>query len=383
MAAIKTLKEYIERSDAVLNEDNNDEAKDLQKEILAAFGVEYEGLSVGLAQPIGISVSGMPSASIKTNYLGNIKILKSRLRAELDKIEETMGDSPEAERKKLLFISHANKDAAYVKELVTLLEYIGLREGDMVCSSAPDYGIPMGYDIYDWLREKFETYDLHVLFVLSHHFYESAASLNEMGAAWVLKQKYDFLLLPGFDFSDIKGAINRNQIGIKLDGDIDEVNKKLGQLKDSIVSEFELREVPEIGWGKRRDAFVREMAVLAEDQKKNDESASGKQTVEVSSDACLLLVYASHDPHGQILRLAHLGGMSVSTAGFEFIGEVSAKETARWTGAVEELERYGLVNATSFKREVFELTREGFEAAEKIEEANPEINVSNDPEEYM
>ena len=55
MAAIKTLKEYIERSDAVLNEDNNDEAKDLQKEILAAFGAEYEGLSVGLARPIGIS----------------------------------------------------------------------------------------------------------------------------------------------------------------------------------------------------------------------------------------------------------------------------------------------------------------------------------------
>ena len=27
----------------------------------------------------------------------------------------------------------------------------------MVCSSAPDCGIPMRYDIYDWLREKYES----------------------------------------------------------------------------------------------------------------------------------------------------------------------------------------------------------------------------------
>ena len=38
--------------------------------------------------------------------------------------------------------------------------------------------------------------------------------MNEMGAAWVLKNDYTTILLPGFEFNEIKGAINPRQIGL-------------------------------------------------------------------------------------------------------------------------------------------------------------------------
>ena len=55
--------------------------------------------------------------------------------------------------------------------------------------------------------------------MLSDNYYKSPACLNEMGAAWVLKKEYRSILLPGFDYKEIEGAINPRKIGIKLDDD--------------------------------------------------------------------------------------------------------------------------------------------------------------------
>ena len=111
-------------------------------------------------------------------------------------------------RKPKIFISHATKDKDYVAALVNLLEDIGLRESQVFCSSASGYNIPLDEDIYDYLKEQFNEFDLHVILVLSDHYYESVASMNEMGAAWVLQKKYTTILLPGFEFKEIRGAIN-------------------------------------------------------------------------------------------------------------------------------------------------------------------------------
>ncbi len=53
--------------------------------------------------------------------------------------------------------------------------------------------------------------------MLSHSYYKSVASLNEMGAAWAMKQRWTGILLPKFNFSDIDGCIDKTQISIKLD----------------------------------------------------------------------------------------------------------------------------------------------------------------------
>lgn len=77
-----------------------------------------------------------------------------------------------------------------------------------------------------------------------------------MGAAWVLKQKYDTILLPEFDFPQIKGAINPQQIGIKLDSDCTELNQRLNELKDSLIDEFELQSLSTAKWERHRNEFV-------------------------------------------------------------------------------------------------------------------------------
>ncbi|WP_010237351.1 toll/interleukin-1 receptor domain-containing protein [Clostridium arbusti] len=155
-----------------------------------------------------------------------------------------------------IFISHASSDKEYVSKLIDLLEGIGLNEKHIICSSIAGCGIPLDQDIYDHLKLQFETHNLHVILVLSENYYKSVACMNEMGAAWILQNRYTTILLPGFEFKEIKGAINPRQIGLKLDNDLTDVKEKLGQLKDCMLNEFGLPTVSDIRWELKRDIFI-------------------------------------------------------------------------------------------------------------------------------
>lgn len=144
------------------------------------------------------------------------------------------------EKKAKIFISHSVQDMAFVRPLVDLFEHIGLTEDNMFCSSVPGYNIPLDNNIYDYLKDQFQNYDLRIIFVLSENYYNSPASLNEMGAAWVLQHKYTSILIPHFDFRDIKGVIDQMRISIKLDSDKSELKARLNELRDSIMREFGL-----------------------------------------------------------------------------------------------------------------------------------------------
>ena len=143
---------------------------------------------------------GDETKDIDIDYIRDIRILRSKLQFELEKISDENSISTSDNKPKKVFISHASNDKSFVQLIVNLLEDIGLSETEIVCSSIPGYGIPLGKDIYDWLSEQFQNCDLHIIFILSDNYYNSVACLNEMGAAWVLKQKYDTVLLPEFDF---------------------------------------------------------------------------------------------------------------------------------------------------------------------------------------
>ena len=169
-------------------------------------------------------------------------------------------------KKPMLFISHASADIKYVQPLVDLFADIGLNNQTMFCSSVPDYHIPMDNDIYEYLKELFNNYELHVIFVLSENYYKSAACMNEMGAAWVLQSRYSTILLPGFDFSAIKGAVNPSRIALKLGNDnIDELKTRLGELKDIISAEFDIS-VPGNRWENKRNDFIKLLDTILIDE---------------------------------------------------------------------------------------------------------------------
>ena len=158
----------------------------------------------------------------------------------------------------MLLISHATTDKKYAEHLIALFENIGLNQTQMICSSVPGYGIPLNVRIYDWLASKFTDWDLdlYVIFVLSDRYYSSAACLNEMGAAWVTKKEYTSILLPGFDFSQIKGAISADQIAIKLDSDEEELKQRLNELKDNLTEKFGLTKIADVRWDRFRGTFT-------------------------------------------------------------------------------------------------------------------------------
>lgn len=162
-----------------------------------------------------------------------------------------------------IFISHSSQDLAFVQPLVELFEHIGLTPENMFCSSVPGYNVPLDDNIYDYLMEQFQNYNLRVIFVLSENYYNSPISLNEMGAAWVLHKKYTSVLIPQFDFKDVKGAIDQMRISIKLDSDKNELKMRLNELKTKIVEEFGLSTSSSSQniWERHRDKFIEKVSL--------------------------------------------------------------------------------------------------------------------------
>lgn len=141
-------------------------------------------------------------------------------------------------------------------------------KNQITCTSVPQCNIPVGCNIYDWLAKQFQTSDLHVVYAFSDNYYSSVATLNEMGAAWVMRCKWTGLLLPGFTFNQLAGCIDKNQICIKLDDpDIITLKQRLRQFRDDIIKEFGLESIDEDEWEEKRDDFLDKIKIIA--QQKN------------------------------------------------------------------------------------------------------------------
>ena len=86
---------------------------------------------------------------------------------------------------KKLFISHSSQDYEYVISFIELLHQIGFAGRKLIfCSSTSGYGIPISENIYDYIKSYYNK-DLFFIPLLSANYYNSPASLNEMGAAWI------------------------------------------------------------------------------------------------------------------------------------------------------------------------------------------------------
>lgn len=195
--------------------------------------------------------------------------LKGALFAIRKNIDKYYPDTPQKEsradqksmKKTKIFISHSSKDIKQVSLLVDLLADMGLTNDDLFCSSVPDYSIPLNVDIYGYLASLFHDYDIYVIFMLSQNYYQSPVCLNEMGAAWVLKNDYTSILLHGFDYHEVRGAVNPNKIGLRFDDSDELLKKRLGELI-TILSERFGKSIPDMRWERKRDSFVSEIKNL-------------------------------------------------------------------------------------------------------------------------
>lgn len=163
-----------------------------------------------------------------------------------------------------VFISHSSNDTMFTNPLFDLFTQIGLTPENLIYTSMEGYGIPLGENILDYLRRQFQDYNLLVIFILSDNYYASHNCLIEMGAAWVMQYKYTSILVPGFQFKDIK-VVDPSQISIKLDSNKYELRTRLNDLRNILIDEFGLISSPALQniWERRRDEFMEKVTSIS------------------------------------------------------------------------------------------------------------------------
>lgn len=262
-----------------------------------------------------------------------------------------------SEKHPKIFISHSSKDVAYVEQIVNLLDGMGLNQTHMFCSSLPGYGIPIDANIFDYLRDQFLLFDLHVIFVHSDNYYKSPVSLNEMGAAWVLKSAVTSVLLPGFGSEKMTGVVSNQFMTMKLDAPEFELQDKLNQLYDKIVDEFAITKKADIIWQQKRDSFIKNI---------QQTSCSDINSLKLSEEAKKLLLAATTDPAGTILKVSDLSvGTSIQGGSTVMNETTSQRDNAKWIVALEELIQAKFAVQADKKGEVFRITDAGYKFAEK------------------
>lgn len=86
----------------------------------------------------------------------------------------------------------------------------------------------------------------------------------------------------------------------------------------------------------------------------------------LSDEAKTLLKEAVNDPHGNILSISSHDGKTIQTNGKNMNHENTPRSRALWESALKELEENGLIECPNYKREVFKITKLGYEVADML-----------------
>lgn len=211
----------------------------------------------GLIYKENISVYYLTSEGYRAIRLGGFKNWTEESdNLKKKNMDKVMKISNEATEKKV-FISHSSKDIDIVEKVIDILEAIGVPSNRIFCTSFEGYGVKLGQDFLDSIKAELNADDL-VLFILSKNFYASPVCLCEMGAAWVRTNQHIPILIPPFDYSDVKGVIPTIH-GMK----INEKNK-MNSLKEHIEIFLGLGPINISNWERKRDNVLKQIKEILE-----------------------------------------------------------------------------------------------------------------------
>ena len=321
---------------------------------------------------------------IDRGYYDRMGGMKAHYQVKVRKIKN-LPDHVGIEKQRLVFISHSTADKAFTKAFVDMLDGIGLDDEQIVCSSYPGLGIPLDENIYDWLVGRFQKYDLHVFFFLSHNYYRSAASLNEMGAAWAMKQKWTGILLPEFGFDEIEGCIDPRQISIKLDGEKEELKHRLGELKDALIKEFDLKPISGTKWERVRDQFLNSVdnieVVEEEAEQYVPTPIINSDRSSISVHACIMLMYAAVDD-GHIMVIPSMASTDYIAGKVTLQRNQTGRELAVWDDAVSQLYGKGYIKLVGRKDKIYQVTKDGYDLSDAFIKDN-QLDPRKTPNEIL
>lgn len=214
--------------------------------LLSGYGIETQDISF-VSSKRQYAIDLLKSQSNDTI----IKIAKD-LKIELPFIQESQQEKQSINMKKKIFISHSSKDMEIVEKLIDTLEAIGVRSELIFCSSFEGYGVPLGDNFLETIKQELNS-NILVLFVLSKNFYSSVISLCEMGATWVKTNEHIPILIPPFDYKDVKGVFPNTH------GMIINEKAKLNSLKEKVEAFMELPITNFNAWERKRDNILNDI----------------------------------------------------------------------------------------------------------------------------
>ncbi|TXD81175.1 TIR domain-containing protein [Subsaximicrobium wynnwilliamsii] len=236
------------------------------------FLTKFEGTNRIDFKPIVNAFAGEKVDVVKNKYVHTLNQTKKKLvvlnllkrktkfMKTVEYYSESTTEHDTLNRKKEMkeiFISHSSLDSKYVEKLIDIFEAIGVPSDKIFCSSFEGYGVRLGNDFLEDIRKRLNS-NVLVVFILSENFYSSVVSLCEMGATWVKTNNHIPVLIPPFDYSDVKGVIPTTN-GMKINE-----KAKYNSLKNVIEDFLDLKPINNSVWERKRDNSLKDLKVLLE-----------------------------------------------------------------------------------------------------------------------
>lgn len=186
---------------------------------------------------------------IAVNFVESIQNTEILPFYENEKFQNVKNEPLKSLAMKKVFISHSSLDDKKIRPFIDLLRTIGLVDNQIFYSSHPAYGVTLGENIFERLKNELSG-EIFALFMLSENFYQSPVCLCEMGAVWIKSNKQVPVLIPPFEFSDVKGVFT-NSLGLKINDP-----KQWNSLKLELEQYFGLTPIHPSIWEEKREECI-------------------------------------------------------------------------------------------------------------------------------
>lgn len=249
-----------------------------------------------------------------------------------------------------IFISHSTKDSDYVLPIIELLEALGIKDKQIFCTSFEGYGIPFGENFLERIKAELNE-NILVLFIFSPNFFNSPVSLCEMGATWVRSSAHIPILIPPFDFSEVKGVLPHTQ-GFKIN-----VPEKLNTFKKQVLTFFNLEELDSTIWERKRKRFLDEVNDIIGNFTRMSVKIEEPRIEEIETKSSLLK---------DIKIIQDISSIFTCDKVFKFLNDLQERKTYSLAQLIELEQTITRYNATDKKLRSPELQRAKVEFFESI-----------------
>lgn len=130
----------------------------------------------------------------------------------------------------------------------------GFPRQQLLYTSDPALGIPLGEEIPDYLHQKLSK-DSYVIFMISNNWYTSPICENEMGAVWHENLEHCNVFLPDFSYYDLKNVASPSEMALSYHDSAPVLRDKLGQLRRQLEKLFNVQ-LSDTVWEYSRDQFL-------------------------------------------------------------------------------------------------------------------------------